>query len=319
MSDKQEQEETPQGLGLAGWLDRLNRQFPVESGSDELVADKPLDDMAKMRRLMAIDRRYLAVMPRAQIGLANTSVLQELEAIAADYRKLLQAGAPTQSLFYTENKLRTKIADTATTTAQVCEILDDYPAAERQYAAAERIYEEVGDRDKLQRCRADRARLKFGETGDFNSEIKRLRAELNTQKPNSIGYAETLIELAGIYGNNNDDTEAEKLLKQAKGILDGIEHMKGVRGDPTGGDLGTALVQTMQRMLQDSDVGGSPSIVEMMRVSGLYRQLYLQLARIYDTKDPVMAADYRDKATQRDSRAYNDIFSDVARRALEDR
>jgi hypothetical protein len=69
--------------------------------------------------------------------------------------------------------------------------------------------------------------------------------------------------------------------------------------------------------MQGQHDGGPTPIETKMKVSGLYAELYLALSRIYETTDPLRAASYRAKATQRDSRASNDEFSEYMRRALD--
>jgi hypothetical protein len=53
-----------------------------------------------------------------------------------------------------------------------------------------------------------------------------------------------------------------------------------------------------------------------MQMNDLYRLLYLSLARIYEGENPQRAAEYREKAAQRDSRESNDEFSKAMLAAL---
>jgi tetratricopeptide (TPR) repeat protein len=303
-------EKGPKGLGFEGWLNRLSQQFPSNTKDEKFDPNQPLDDMAKMRWLMAIDGRYTWTMPRTQTGLANEKVLQDLKEIAADYQKLLQAGPP-QFPFYTEEGLRMKIADVLNSAAQACDTLRDYPQASQHYTAAAKIYTALGKHEQAQRCHANLTRLKFAQDGDVNYEIKRLRTELTTLSTGSVAYAETLVELAGLYSSNGDDYEAEKLLLEAEKVLDRIG------GDPSGSDLAAALTQSLLSVMQGQHGGGPTAIETKMKVNGLYRELSLALARIYETTEPLKAANYRAKATQRDNRANNDEFSEYMRRALD--
>jgi hypothetical protein len=62
---------------------------------------------------------------------------------------------------------------------------------------------------------------------------------------------------------------------------------------------------------------GLGGIEETLRVQGLYRLLYVALARVYQTSNPKKAAEYRAKAAQRDSREVNDDFSQTMLRMLQ--
>jgi tetratricopeptide (TPR) repeat protein len=303
-------EEEPKGLGFEGWLNRFSQLFPSDTQGGKIDPSQRLDDLAKMRWLMAIDRRYMATMPRTKPGFANAKVLQDLKEIAADYQKLLQAGLPQYTL-YTAEGLRAKIADVFDSEAQLCETLRDYPQASQHYTAAAEIYTAVGKHEAAQRCQINLARLKLAQDGNINTEIKRLRAELARLPSGSVAHAATLIDLAELYSSNEEDYEAEKLLLEAEQMLDRIG------GDPSGSDLGAALTQSLLSIMQGQHNSGPTPIETKMEVNGLYCRLSMALARIYETTNPQEAARYRAKATQRDSRAYNDEFSEYMRRALE--
>ncbi|GAC1350439.1 MAG: hypothetical protein NVSMB27_32980 [Ktedonobacteraceae bacterium] len=303
-------EEEPKWLGFEGWLNRLNQLSPSDTQGEKIDPNQPLDDMAKMRWSMAIDRRYTAVLPRIQTGFADAKVLQDLKAIAADYQKLLQAGLPLLS-FYTAEGLREKIANAFDSAARVCEILRDYPQAGQHYTAAAKHYTAVGKHEAAQHCQINLARLKVAQDGDIDTEVKRLRAELAKLPSGSVAHAGTLIELAGLYSSNNDDYEAKKLLLEAEKILDRIA------GDPRGNDLCAALTQSLLSIMQGQHNSGPTPIETKMEMNGLYRELWLALARIYETTNPQKATEYREKATRRDSRTNNDEFSEYMRRALD--
>ncbi len=304
-------EEEPKGLGFEGWLNRLSQRFPSDTQSGKFDPGQPLDDLAKMDWFIAIDRRYTATILRAMPGFANVEVLQDLKEIAADYQKLLQAGLPQQYKWYTAEELCTKRADAFSWAAQVCEILHDYPQARQHYTAAAEIYTAVGKYEAAQHCQINLARLELAEDSNIDTEVKRLHEELAKLPSGSVAHARTLIELAGLYSSNGDDYEAEKLLLEAEKILDRIG------GDPSGNDLGAALTQSLLSIMQGQHNSGPTPLETKMEMSGLYRELSLALARIYETTHPQEAARYRAKTTQRDSRAYNDEFSEYMRRALD--
>jgi hypothetical protein len=170
-----------------------------------------------------------------------------------------------------------------------------------------------------------------------------LRTKLATLPTDHEDYAETLIELGRVYSSSGDDYEAEKLLLEAEQILDNVKIQGKPVGDPSGSALAEKLTQSLQSIIQgqptgaetDTDrlmkltqslqssmqgqhAGAETDIERVMKIHGLYRQLSLALARIYETTEPQKAAHYRDKATQRDSRAQNDEFSERMLRALKE-
>jgi tetratricopeptide (TPR) repeat protein len=299
----------PLSLGFEGWMDRLFPESQGQGSGEEFDPSQPMDELKKMRWLMAIDRRYLAALPRTKIGLADEQVLKELEEIAADYQKLLEAG-PSRYLFTSEAGLREKIADSRSSAAQVAEILRDYPRAQDHYLAAAEIYTATGKGDQARKVQASLARLKFAQEGNVDAEIRRLRSEIDALPESSLAHQEGLIELAGLYSSNGDDYEAEQLLVKAEALLD--RH----QGDPSGSKLADALSESLLSIMQQKHAGGPTPVEKMLKANELYRELYLGLARIYQAADPKKAAHYREKATQRDSRANNDAFSEQMRKAL---
>jgi hypothetical protein len=299
--------EEPKGLGFEGWLKRLDELNPGRPKPEKIDPAKPIDDMAKMQRLLELDRRHLRVMPRTIAGLANEAVVQELEEISAEYEDLRRAGPPRSSL-YTEEALRSKAADALESAGRAAEVLSDYPRAKTNYSAAAAIYEALGDRDGERRCREKLTGVESVGTRDLDREILRLRAELATRPEGSIESAEAQVELASLY-LGRDDFEAKPLLLEAERTLNQVH------GDPGGADLAAALTRSMLGILGGQPDDG-PSIQTAMKVKGLYRQLYLALARIYQATDPQKAADYRGKATRSDDQTNNDDFSKAMRQAL---
>src|SRR5204862_3360596 len=100
----------PQGLGFDGWLKKLKSEFPSPAGEEDFDPTQPMDDLAKMRRLMAIDRRYMYAMAGARMGRTDATSVQQFKSIVGDYEQLLKAG-PAQAGFYKERDVRAKMAD----------------------------------------------------------------------------------------------------------------------------------------------------------------------------------------------------------------
>ena len=304
----------PRGLGLEGWLNKLQQEFPVRASPPADTAE-PLDDMAKMKRFMELDRRYLFALPRIMPGKADASLLQELQEIAAGYGQLRKAGPHSFGL-YTGEQLTNRIADVHASMARVRESMRDDAQAEKEYAVAIELYTGLGKHDQVQACRKSLARIKEARKGGANEEFKRLQDELAKRQAGSVEHAQTLIELAGLHSRNYDDQEAEKLYLQAEQILDKLG------GDPSGGRLAEALTQSLLSLQSGMTAGpagpaaGPSSIETAVRMRGLYRELCMGLARIYQTSRPDLARQYTEKAAQRDSRQQNDEFSAAMLRAL---
>ncbi len=298
------------GLGLDGWLNKLQQEFPLRARPRTDTAE-PLDDLSKMKRFMELDRLYLFSLPRIMPGKADASLLQELREIANGYDQLRKAG-PHGFGLYTGEQLATRIADVHASMAGVCESMRDDARAEKEYAAAIEMYTGLGKHDQVQSCRTGLARLQEARKGGANQEFKRLQAELAKRRAGSLEHAQTLIELAGLHRRNDDDQEAEKLYLQAERILDKLG------GDPSGGNLAGALAQSLLSLQGGLSASGPSSIGTAMQTRVLYRELCMGLARIYQTSNPDLARHYTERAAQRDSRQQNDEFSAAMIRALRD-
>lgn len=297
----------PRGLGLEGWLNKLQQEFPVRARPQTEPAE-PLDDLSKMKRFMELDRLYMFSLPRILPGKADVSLLEELREIANGYDRLRKAGPHTFGL-YTDEQLANRIADVHASMARVCESLRDDAQAEQEYAVAIELYSGLGKHDQVQSCQTSLARLQEARKGGTDAEFKRLQAELAKRQAGTVEHAQTLIELAGLHSRNYDDREAEKLYLQAERILDKLG------GDPSGGSLADALTQSLLS-LQGGVPAGPSSIETAIQIRGLYRELCMGLARIYQTSRPDLARQYTERAAQRDSRQQNDEFSAAMMRAL---
>lgn len=302
MSNKKDEELLPQGLGLglAGWMDRLNQQFPATSETDNKT---PADDLGKMRWLSALDRRYMSASLLTPQGSKSKKIVQELQEIADDYQVLLNAPMPEKTFVYTKADLQSKLANTYSAMAQACESLHDYEQAKQHYASAIKIFKILGEQSHVQRYQTSLDRLDFAQHGNVDKEILRLRQQLAKVQKDSVEYADILIDLGGINRQNGDDFEAEKLLLQAEKLLDKLS------GDISGQDIATALTNSLLALHHDKLKGKPTEIETVLKINGLYRILSVGLSRIYEKTNPQKAAIYRTKAAQRDSSATNNAFS----------
>lgn len=310
LSDQQKQDEKLplHGLGFDGWMERLNREFPLTQLHGKNI---PSDDLGKFQCLAAIDRRYMNAMFKSRPGAVSEKVVQELLDIAADYQALLDAPMPEGIPVYSKTDLQTKLADTYRNLAHACATLHDYEQARQHYATAIDRYQALGKQQEVQRCRTFLDSLEFAQHGDVDKEISRLNQNLTKVEHGGVEHADLLIELGGIYRQNGENWEAEKLLLQAEEILDSLG------GDPSGKLIADALTHSLLPMSQVLYLNGSADIETVMKINGFYRVLYAELSRVYKDSDPTRAALYRGKAAQRDSREHNDAFSRTMLDSLE--
>ena len=290
----------PLALGFDGWMDKFKTDFGSPAGQNTFDPIAPMDGLTKMRRLMDIDRRYMYATMSARPGRATEATVQELKAIAQDYEQLLQSGSPGG--FFKEEDVRRKVADATSAAAGACAHLRQYPEAEKLYRSAAATYKMAGKPEEAKRCQERIAEFNYLQDGNVDAEIRRLRAKVSKARANSVDHADALIELGSLYGSNGDDYEACKLLEQAEGIL------KKHAADPSGADLANALTASL--------TGLGTGIEDKLRVQGLYRLLYVALAKAYQTSNPKKAAEYRSMAAKRDSRELNDDFSQTMLRML---
>jgi tetratricopeptide (TPR) repeat protein len=298
-------------LGFDGWMNKLRQESSAAMEQPRFDATRPLDDFGKMRALMAIDQRYMLAMADTRPGRVKRDILRTLEQIAEDYRSLISMGPPQPPFaLYTEHSVKRKLGDTFELAARAAGTLRDENAASRYYNAACDAYQEAGDQEKAQHCRTELSGMRAVESGNLDAEVRRLRNELLKAPKKSLAAASAGIDLAMLYSNNGDDTEALELLGRAEKIL------KSISPDPTGTDLAKALSGSLADILEGKHTGGPTAIENKMEANGLYRLLYTAYARIYDTNDPVKAEEYRAKVGKRDSRQTNDEFSNAMLQAL---
>jgi hypothetical protein len=322
----------PQGLGLDGWLKKLNEDFaaarePVASGDSGLS-----DDFGKLRRLMAIDRRQLAALPNTIVGRAKPGVVRELESVAADYETLLLAGLPVAPL-YDAPALHAKIGDTFSMAARAGYVLGDDAAGHRLNRLAAKAYRKAGQEQRAKKCEAETARRTVDAAGDVDGQVRILREEMAALPADDLPAAEKLIDLALLYSQRGDEFEALPLLRQAETILDAKA------GPMGGGDLAQALTDSLLGMMKEpagdqahapfgdilsgvmpdggTAAGGTP-IERKMLARNLYEALYRAYSRIYARSDADEARRYEEKANAFDSRAENDAFSQAMLGHLKD-
>lgn len=270
--------------------------------------DQMSDDMAKMRRLMELDRRYMGAMFMMMPGRASEANVAELQEIYAGYESLLNSGPPYEPV-YTLDTLRKKMADTTDVMARTYSSLNKLKEAKLHYELAAQRYDEIGEREKAAACRVNVAQIKVSDEGDIDDELIRLRTALESVAPNSLPHAQLLLDLGELHLKMSDDDEAEKYLTEAQRELEALG------GNPGGANLGDVLAQSLSSIMNGTHQSGSPTLIEtQMAMRGCYQRLYLALGQVYKEKDAKQAAAYLAQAREISSPQHND---DLSKRMLE--
>jgi tetratricopeptide (TPR) repeat protein len=298
------------GLGWDDWLSKRSEETLGIKKGERFDHIQPMDNLTKMRWIMAIDQRFMLTMHKNRLGSVNEQVIKDLKEIYTDYEQLLQSG-PNYCSLYTEETLREKIAYVLSKIAVAYESTRDYLTASQYLEEAIQCYNKIGKAEQIERCQADLARIRFDVECDLDDEIQRLYNLLETLPKETVGHVQALIDLSNLYSNNGDNYEAKDLLVQAE-----LE-LKAINNDPDGKTIAEAFENSLLGLY--SDRGRTPekmSIETALELNALYRLLYLSLARVYEAEDPQEAAKYYEEAAKRDSRKYNDEFSNSMLQAL---
>jgi tetratricopeptide (TPR) repeat protein len=271
----------------------------------------PPDDLAKTRRLIEIDQRYVVAMPDTMPGRASEAAIKSFESIKADYDALIDAGPPSFALYKIEDVM-VKSADVTESIARTYDSLRNDAQAAVYYEQAATAYERCGHPDKAQRCRSALAQVKLSAGGDIDDELQRLQAWRDTLDPASLEHAKATVQLGELFSAAGDDFEAERYLREAEASL-----QQGGFDNPGGGNLADALTQSVSRILSGEHVSGPTDIETQMAVRDLHRRIYLAYAQIYRTSDPDRAAELLKKAEAMDSSDVNQQFSDTMMKSLD--
>jgi tetratricopeptide (TPR) repeat protein len=301
----------PKGLGVDFWMKKFEQEAAAKRAA--LDPSKPMDVLQKMQWLHSIEQRHRLTTHRITVGKVDDKLAQELKGLAAEYEQLLQLDPPKFPIDDLAS-VQLKIAEVYDSIASSFEALQtpDYAQAAEYYKAAIEIYRSLAKNDQALRSQDKLDKLKFASDRNVGEEILRLRTKLDAQPIDSLDYVEVLVDLGMLYSKYGDDYEAEQLLKQAEEIL----HNK--YPDPTGTDIGDALAQAMSSIMQGKQSGAVAAFESSIHTNGLYRVIYVGLARIYKTTNPQKAEEYLERAGQRDSRENNNAFSQRMLRALDD-
>lgn len=299
--------------GFDYWLNEIKKMGAPEPSAVSASEPEPQDDMAKARKLMEIDRRYLPMMADILPGRANARVIAELKAVQSDYERLAKAGPPTFA-FYTARDLDGKIADVLESLARAHDSLNQATEARDYYQRAIQKWTAVAQPDKARRCETALARLRLSTDGNVDDEIQRLQANLERTPPNSLARVQALVELAELQSGSGDDFAAEELLLQARDEMAALGYDSAT--GPSGTDLANALQQSL-RGIMSGQGGGGPSPIEIqMQARDLQRRILLALAQIYRESDPAKAGEYLRQSKEMDGPGENQAFSQEMLKSL---
>jgi TPR repeat protein len=254
------------------------------------MSENPEADMAKAQKLMEIDARYVAVIPRVMPGQVDQAVIDELRDVLEGYRRLHEEGAPTFA-FYTLDDLVGKMANTTEFIARAHETLTDLEQAEVHYEQAAKLFDSVGRHDEAERCRTTIARAQLAATGDVDADVRRLRGVLDRLSEPSLERVGVMVELGELTSKAGDDFEAASLLRQALEELQGL----GLE-EPQAEDMAASLEATLRSIDDGTARPGETEVERVILVHGLYLRLYMALAQAARETDPEEARRYQGRA-----------------------
>jgi hypothetical protein len=299
--------------GFDYWLKQIQNGGASAAAQPAASTPEPLDDMAKARRLMEIDRRYLPMLADTMPGRANDQVIRNLESVHDDYERLARCGLPTYPL-YTERDLEGKMADVMESLARAHDSLNHVEEARRAYKQAQQMWQHTGQADKARRCEAALARLKLSTEGNVDDEVNRLQEELELISAPSLAHVKALVELGELQSRASDDFAAEESLLQAQDEMEQLGYASG--SGPSGTDLAKALQESLLGIMSGDAPKGPTQIETKILGRDLQLRILLALAQIYRESDPDKANDYLQRSKEMDSSAENEAFSDEMLKAL---
>jgi len=244
-------------------------------------------DLERVHRLMEIDSRYVAAIPKVMPGQASEAVIGELQGVLKSYALLYREGEPSFK-FYTLDDLIGKMANTTEFIARAYETLTDLEQAKDHYERAAQLFEGVGRLDEAERCRTTVARAELSATGDVDTDIQRLRAALAELSEPSLRRIGARVELGELTSRAGDDFEAASILRAALEELRGLGYE-----EPEADDVAASLEATLRGIEDGTAKAGETQVEQLVLVRGLYLRLYLALAQAARETDPEEARRYQ--------------------------
>lgn len=244
-------------------------------------------DLEKVHRLMEIDSRYVAAIPKVMPGQASQAVIGELQGVLKSYALLYREGEPSFK-FYTLDDLVGKMANTTEFIARAYETLTDLDKAKDQYERAAQLFESVGRQDEADRVRTTVARSELAATGDVDADIRRLQADLAKLPEQSLDRVGLRLELGELTSRAGDDFEAASILRAALEELHGLGFE-----EPQADDVASSLEATIRGIEDGTARAGQTELERLVMVRGLFLRLYLAIAQAARETDPEEARRYQ--------------------------
>lgn len=244
--------------------------------------------LERMEKFMDLDHRWRAAMLACTGGRADDSLIDELSDLEVGYAALLRDTKADDTLVKADD-LRGRLAEVADWRARALETMRRLEEAMPEFERAARLFAEVGKTAESQQSLDKASDVRIELTADFDAEIQRLRARLDSTQPGSVDRVQVLIALGELYGRANDDFESIRFLEQAETELEALG------GHPSDRDLVADLGETMRRIGTGEQPGGLPPIATGLQLRVLTRRLLLALANAYRTTDPARAKEYENR------------------------
>lgn len=244
-------------------------------------------DLEKVHRLMEIDARYVAAIPKVMPGQASQAVIVELQGVLKSYALLYREGEPSFK-FYTLADLVGKMANTTEFIARAYETLTDLAQARDHYQRAAQLFESVGRQDEADRIRTTATRSELAATGDVDADVRRLRDDLSGLSEPSLRRVGVRVELGELTSKAGDDFEAASILRAALEELRGLGYE-----EPRPDEVASSLEATLRGIEDGTAKAGETEVEQMVLVRGLYLRLYLALAQAARETDPEEARRYQ--------------------------
>ena len=297
----------PKGNSFEYYVREIQKLGSANQAAEPPGDDEPaMDDISKMRRLIANDQRHNVAMMKTLPGMVSEAVVEELESIQQEYERLVRFGEPTKYPLYKIVDLQGKIAACQESLARAHESLRHDEKAREFYAAAAQAYDELGHAAKAAGCRENIAQIDLALEGNVDDEILRLQHALDAIPRPSLEHVRRMIKLAELQSANGDTFAADEMFQHAEAELEELGHSP---GGPSGGSLAQALFESVRQIQSGVPSSGSRPIEEQMTVRNCFRSIYNGRAQIFRQSNPAEAARYLAMAKQLDSAEDNKAFS----------
>lgn len=295
---------------FAYWLDRIEG----ERSPNDLPPPSGTGAAQVALRVLQLEQRHLALLPRTMFGKADAAVIEDLQAILTGYHELLEAGIPESPLVTVEGVLG-RCAQVHESLGRVWDVLGDHGVARVSYERAVALHDQAGDTQSAEAARDRMARVQLDAEGDIDVEILRLQEAIDTTASGSSRHAQLLVELAELYQRGGNDFDAAPLLQQAQEALRGMGYDD--PAGPTGRELADRLADFARGAGALDLATRAARLQEVVLVRNLFERIYLAWVQVYQGRGDAKAAKrYQALAASLEDEAINAEFSRAMTAAL---